>query len=476
MGKEWVVKNLPVLSMIGLQFLYAGMSLATKATFDAGFSPIIFLVYRQASASLLLTPVSIMAIRRRSSSELALGKKGFFLVFMAALIGATMNMSFYYKGLELSSATLATTMSNIIPAVTFLMAATVGMERVEIGSVRSMAKVLGTMVCVCGAFMMAFLKGKKLLNSSSSSSSEFGRMIWSSVLEATGDHNWLMGFFFLLGSSTCWSTWLILQVVHEHSWKTSPCSHPRTRRKFHVAISRSDWELSRSFDLYILDLVFFGLSASAMLERSVGFQSRCVVAVMRDLGVEKYVVAGMSYGGFVAFRLAAEAVERVPICKNHLDPLSLSTWMSVLSSLQGVVLALVVEPDWRAWRIESGFSLLSCLYTGLGSAISYFVQSWCISIRGPLFSAMFSPLCTVITSVFASILLNEQLYAGSLAGAAAIIGGLYIVLWGKASDIYAGKENSVADAIKITVSEQKSQKIAENNLQEPLIISLNEQC
>ncbi|KAK8953754.1 WAT1-related protein [Platanthera guangdongensis] len=121
-----------------------------------------------------------------------------------------MNMSFYYKGLELSSATLASTMSNIIPAVTFLMAATIGMERVEIGSVRSMAKVLGTMVCVCGAFMMVFLKGKKLLNSNSSSG--FGRMIWSSVLEATGDHNWLMGFFFLLGSSTCCSTWLILQV------------------------------------------------------------------------------------------------------------------------------------------------------------------------------------------------------------------------------------------------------------------------
>lgn len=30
---------------------------------------------------------------------------------------------------------------------------------------------------------------------------------------------------------------------------------------------------------------------------------------MRSLGVEKYSVAGISYGGFVAFRLAAEAEE-----------------------------------------------------------------------------------------------------------------------------------------------------------------------
>lgn len=41
----------------------------------------------------------------------------------------------------------------------------------------------------------------------------------------------------------------------------------------------------------------------------MGFQSRCVAAAMSGLGVDKYSVAGISYGGFVAFRLAAEAEE-----------------------------------------------------------------------------------------------------------------------------------------------------------------------
>ncbi|PKU66484.1 Membrane-associated 30 kDa protein, chloroplastic [Dendrobium catenatum] len=58
--------------------------------------------------------------------------------------------------------------------------------------------------------------------------------------------------------------------------------------------------LSRSFDLYIPDLVYFGRSLSSSGERSVGFQSQCVSAAMRGLGVEKYSVAGISYGGFVA--------------------------------------------------------------------------------------------------------------------------------------------------------------------------------
>lgn len=43
----------------------------------------------------------------------------------------------------------------------------------------------------------------------------------------------------------------------------------------------------------------------------MGFQSRCVAAAMRDLGVEKYSVVGISYGGFVGYRLAVEAAAAV---------------------------------------------------------------------------------------------------------------------------------------------------------------------
>lgn len=48
----------------------------------------------------------------------------------------------------------------------------------------------------------------------------------------------------------------------------------------------------------------------------------------------------------------------------------------------------------------------------IGSATSFFVQAWCISRRGPLFCAMFSPLATVIVTIFASIFLHEEIYIG----------------------------------------------------------------
>ncbi|KAG0451773.1 hypothetical protein HPP92_026031 [Vanilla planifolia] len=44
--------------------------------------------------------------------------------------------------------------------------------------------------------------------------------------------------------------------------------------------------LSRSFDLYIPDLVFFGRSQSGDRRRSVKFQARSVAEAMRQMGVE----------------------------------------------------------------------------------------------------------------------------------------------------------------------------------------------
>lgn len=64
--------------------------------------------------------------------------------------------------------------------------------------------------------------------------------------------------------------------------------------------------LSRDFHVYAPDLCFFG-SASRSLSplRSVAFQARCAADAMRLLGVPRYDVVGISYGGFVAYRLAA---------------------------------------------------------------------------------------------------------------------------------------------------------------------------
>ncbi|OMO61055.1 Drug/metabolite transporter [Corchorus capsularis] len=326
----------PVMAMVGLQFCYAAVTLFTKAALLQGLNPRVLVVYRQALATLAVAPVAYIS-RRKSGGGASMGLRSFSLIFLASLIGVTISQNIYYVGLDLATSSVASATPNLVPAITFLLASIFGLERVNIGSLRSIAKIVGTVICVSGAIFMALFKGAKLLNSQSQI-----LVAGKSLVEWEGE-NWLLGFAGLLGSACCWSIWLILQV---------PAS-----------------------------------------------------AIYPDL-------------------------------------VSLSAWMCFFGTLQSAAITVFLEPDLEAWTLHSSFELFTCLYVGvIGSGLSFFVQAWCIAQKGPLFSAMFNPLCTVIVTILAALFLHEEIYMGSLIGAVGIIVGLYVVLWGKAEDLQVIRES-----------------------------------
>uniref|UniRef100_A0A5B7C4T2 Putative monoacylglycerol lipase abhd6-B-like n=1 Tax=Davidia involucrata TaxID=16924 RepID=A0A5B7C4T2_DAVIN len=74
--------------------------------------------------------------------------------------------------------------------------------------------------------------------------------------------------------------------------------------------------LSQSFNLYIPDLLFFGKSFTNRLDRTDVFQAKCVCEGLKRLGVERFSMYAISYGGFVAYRMAEiypDSVEKVVI-------------------------------------------------------------------------------------------------------------------------------------------------------------------
>ncbi|TVU09620.1 hypothetical protein EJB05_43104, partial [Eragrostis curvula] len=199
--REFVEQYKPCAAMVTTQCILAAMTLWVKAAFGRGMSPMVFVVYRQAVATLVLAPIALMA-NRTKLKEMRLGTRGFFLVFVAALFGATVDQNLCYQGLHLGSSSLATTMTNLIPAITFVMAVAVGQERVNIREVSSIAKIFGTVVCVGGAATLAFFKGPRLLNNSIADPSKLLHTLAS---------KWVIGALLLILSSSCWSFWLILQ-------------------------------------------------------------------------------------------------------------------------------------------------------------------------------------------------------------------------------------------------------------------------
>lgn len=60
------------------------------------------------------------------------------------------------------------------------------------------------------------------------------------------------------------------------------------------------------FNVYVPDLLFFGDSYTTQPDRSESFQARCVMRVMEANRVGKVSLVGLSYGGFVAYSLAAQ--------------------------------------------------------------------------------------------------------------------------------------------------------------------------
>lgn len=338
----------PVAGMVGLQFGFAILNIMIRAALKDGLSPYVLVTYRQAVASMVLAPFAYFLEREKRP---ALTFPVFCNIFILSLIGITVNQNFYFKGLHLSSATLATAMSNLNPAVTFIIAVTIGLEKVNCKCFRGHAKVLGILMSVGGAMIMALYKGPVI-----------GKLSWPPNLHIHHFvEDWKMGSLYLFGGCLCWSTWNILQ-------------------------------------------------ASAI--------------------------------------------------KRYHAPLSLTALMCTLGTIQSALVAFLIEPNLHVWTLKWDFTFLSIMYSGIVcSGIAFYIQTWCIDQRGPVFVAMFNPLLTVIVTIMAVIFLHEKLHLGSLVGAIVIIGGLYIVLWGKTKDIELElyvEQRSSRSLSKTSVHEQNS--------------------
>ncbi|KAF8410530.1 hypothetical protein HHK36_003061 [Tetracentron sinense] len=108
------------MAMLALQFGYAGFHVVSRFALNMGISKLVFPVYRNIIALLLLVPFAYF-LEKKERPSLTLS----FLIqfFLLALVGITANQGFYLLGLDNTSPTFASAIQNSVPAITFLMAA-----------------------------------------------------------------------------------------------------------------------------------------------------------------------------------------------------------------------------------------------------------------------------------------------------------------------------------------------------------------
>ncbi|XP_011625929.1 WAT1-related protein At1g43650 isoform X1 [Amborella trichopoda] len=315
----------PYLAMILSQSIYAGLTLFSKVAIKGGMNPYVFVVYRQAIASAVLAPFAYFFERKKAP---AMSFTLFCKVFLLALIGITVSMDLYYVAFKYTTATFAAATSNAIPALTFLMAILLRMERLNMGYVHGQVKVVGAVICITGAFILSLYKGPPLKSLNLHHSS-----LHSITSSTASKDEWVKGAFLMLTCNAAWALWLVLQA---------------------------------------------------------------------------------------------------PLMKAYPAKLTLTTLQCFLSALQSAIVAFAIERRPSSWKLNWDLNLLSVVYCGVAvTGLTYWLNLWCIEKKGPVFTAMFTPLVLLITAILSALLWNEPLYWGSMIGGVLIVGGLYGVLWGK---------------------------------------------
>ncbi|URE44671.1 Auxin-induced protein [Musa troglodytarum] len=201
-GEAWGSVK-PYLAMVFLQLGYAGMFVVSVASLKRGMSHYVLVVYRNAVAAAVVAPFALWfegKVRPKMTLPI-------FLKIMAlALLEPVLDQNFYYLGAKYTSASFSSALYNILPAVTFVSAIVLRMERIKIKERRSQAKIVGTLVTVIGAMIMILYKGPVV---------EFiwnrGRSHHAASAGQNDDAHWLAGIFMLLFSCLCWSAFFILQ-------------------------------------------------------------------------------------------------------------------------------------------------------------------------------------------------------------------------------------------------------------------------
>ncbi|KAM0845818.1 hypothetical protein ACQ4PT_056107 [Festuca glaucescens] len=192
------------MGVLALQFLLAGFHIVSRAALNMGISKLVFIVYRNIISLALLAPFAYF-LEKKDRPPLTFSLLAEF--FVLALIGITANQGFYLLGLYHLSPTYASAIQNMVPAITFVLAAVLRLEQVDLGRRHGIAKVVGTVVSVGGATVITLYKGLPLFAARNLHVQAF--LTWTSDSPI---FNWTLGCVFILGHCLSWSGWMVLQV------------------------------------------------------------------------------------------------------------------------------------------------------------------------------------------------------------------------------------------------------------------------
>ncbi|KAK4603750.1 hypothetical protein RGQ29_012312 [Quercus rubra] len=201
-GRYCYENGLPFSAMVTAECTNVGLNILFKASSLKGLSYYVFVLYMYAFSTLVLFPLAFVF---RGTTGLPTFKLSLlYRIFLLGLLGFSGQLC-NYKGIEFSSATLASAISNLTPAFTFILAVIFRMENLALRCSITQAKIMGTIVSISGALVVVFYKGPTIISSSQSTSLSLHSP------QGTSETRWVIGGLLLAASNLLFSGWYIVQ-------------------------------------------------------------------------------------------------------------------------------------------------------------------------------------------------------------------------------------------------------------------------
>ncbi|KAG9149680.1 hypothetical protein Leryth_012405 [Lithospermum erythrorhizon] len=278
----------PFIGVIFLQFGYAGMDIISKVALNEGMSNYVFVVYRQAIATIVIAPFAII-LDKKTRPKMTLPT--FTKIIILSILEPVIDQNLYFLGMKHTTATFAVAMTNILPAITFVMAWICRLEKVKLKRFHSQAKVIGTLGTVAGAMVMTLVRGP-LLN-----------LPWTNAITSQSHGNGIdlqhsiKGAILITIGCFCWASFVILQAI--------------TLQTYPAELSLTAW------------ICLLGTAEGAVVALVVERNNFSAWSINLDTKLISAVYSGIICSGVAYYVQGVVIKERGPVFATAFNPLSM---------------------------------------------------------------------------------------------------------------------------------------------------------